>query len=164
MIHLAAVNEPTASFPVLLFDGECGLCNRVVRSLLRLGRGARLRFAALQGPPAQEFLGRHGLPTADFDSFVFVPDWGRRDSPDFLLRTDAVIAVLRTCGGPWRVASGVLGLVPAGIRDGAYRIVARWRHRIFGPWHPGPLPRTEWRDRFIGPTPGGASSAKEPAT
>ena len=84
--------------PVLLFDGECGLCQRIVRVLLRLDRAGRLRYAPLQGAAARDFLVRHGLPTADFDSLVFVPDWSQRDRPDFSRRTDGAIAALRTCG------------------------------------------------------------------
>src|SRR4051812_37486572 len=50
-----------APVPVLFFDGECGLCNRVVRLLLRLDTRGRLRFAPLQGPVAQDYLRAHGL-------------------------------------------------------------------------------------------------------
>lgn len=34
---------------MVLFDGTCNLCNRSVQILLRLDRGRRLRYAALQG-------------------------------------------------------------------------------------------------------------------
>jgi predicted DCC family thiol-disulfide oxidoreductase YuxK len=149
MIQCAAVTPPDPSNPVLLFDGECGLCNRVVRALLRLDRRARLRFAPLQGPAAQAFLRAHGLPTGDFDSFVYVPDWKGEGSADFLLRTDALVAVLRACGGPCRMPAAALRLVPAGIRNAAYRLVARWRYRLFGAWRPRPLPRPEWAARFL---------------
>ena len=135
--------------PVLLFDGECGLCNRVVRILLRLDRSARLGFAPLQGRPAQEFLRAHNLPDRDFDSLVFVPDWSRRERPELLLRTDGVIAALRLCGGAGRTLAAALGVVPAVCRDASYRLVARWRYRMFGAWRPRPLARPEWADRFI---------------
>ena len=68
---------PPHAGPVLLYDGECGLCNRVVRLLLRLDRGERLRFARLQSDAGQSYLQAQGLPAADFDSLVYVPDWGR---------------------------------------------------------------------------------------
>ena len=141
--------------PVLLFDGECGLCNRVVRRLLQLDRRGVLRFAPLQGAVAQEFLRTHGLPTQDFSTLVFVPDWSRRanaaTSPgpekNFLLRTDGVIAALRAVGATGR-ATG-LNLVPRALRDAGYRLVARWRYRMFGPWRACPLPRPEWAARFL---------------
>ncbi len=147
--------------PVLLFDGECGLCNRIVRGLLRLDRGGRLRFAPLQGPAAQAYLRAVGLPTEDFDSLVFVSDWARREGPArgdsggagaraaYLLRTDGVIAALRAVGGLAPALAGVLAIFPARWRDAGYRLVARWRYRMFGEWRPRPLARAEWAARFL---------------
>jgi predicted DCC family thiol-disulfide oxidoreductase YuxK len=144
--------KPTGIFgPVLLFDGECGLCNRVVRALLRLDRHGRLRFAPLQGPPAQAFLRVHGFSPTDFDSLILVPDWARREQPEFLLRTNAVIAALRTCGGAGRIFAAALRVIPAKVRDDAYRFVARWRYRVFGVWRSRPLARPEWSERFLDP-------------
>ena len=138
-----------ASGPVLLYDGDCGLCNRVVRLLLRLDRAERLRFARLQGEAGQAYLRAHGLPAADFDSLVFVPDWSRREQREFLLRTDGVIAALRVCGGVATELAAVLEVVPVRWRDAGYRLVARWRYRIFGQWRPRPLARPEWAERFL---------------
>ena len=47
--------EPTR-LSVLFYDGQCGLCNRVVRLLLQTDRAGRLRFATLQSAPAQAYL------------------------------------------------------------------------------------------------------------
>jgi predicted DCC family thiol-disulfide oxidoreductase YuxK len=133
---------------VLFFDGECGLCNRAVRLMLRLDRRDVLRFAPLQGPTAQEYLRTHGLPTKDFDSLIFVPEWSRRDSPEFLTRTDGALAALRAIGGVARLFAG-LKIFPRAWRDAAYRVVARFRYRIWGEWKPRPLPRPEWAARFL---------------
>jgi len=140
---------PTHAGPVLLYDGECGLCNRVVRLLLRLDRGERLRFARLQSDAGQAYLKAHGLPAADFDSLVYVPDWSRPGQRDFLLRTDGVIAALRECGGLGPELAAVLAVFPAAWRDAGYRLVARWRYRVFGVWRPRPLARPEWVGRFF---------------
>ena len=144
----ARTPEPWAG-PVLLFDGECGLCHRVVRLLLRLDRNSRLRYAPLQGPAAQAYLRAHGLPAADFDSLIFVPDWSRRDAPDFLWRTSGVVAALRAIGGMAAWLGAVLAVVPPSWRDWGYRVVSRWRYRVFGPWRARPLPRAEWTVRFL---------------
>lgn len=136
--------------PVLFFDGECGLCNQLVRFLLRLDRAGRLRFAPLQGAAAQTYLAAHGLPTIDFDTLVFVPDWSRRDRPEYLVRTSGVIAALRSIGTrAARFLAALIAIFPAPIRDAGYRVVGHWRYRIFGPWRPRPLPRPEWQARFL---------------
>jgi predicted DCC family thiol-disulfide oxidoreductase YuxK len=139
----------TAPDPVLLFDGECGLCHRVVRLLLRLDRRGTLRFTPLQGEPAQAFLRAQGLPTADFSTLIFVPDWSARGRPDFRVRTAGVIAALRAVGGAGAILAALLAIVPAALRDAGYRGVARWRVRVFGPWRDCPLPRPEWGRRFF---------------
>jgi predicted DCC family thiol-disulfide oxidoreductase YuxK len=117
------------SGPVLLFDGECGLCRAVVRRLLRMDKGGRLRFAPLQGAFAQAALRRLGLPTEDFDSIVYLP---AAHGAEYRLKTDGVIAVLRLLGGFWGGAGAASGAVPARWRDAAYRGVARIRYRLFG--------------------------------
>ena len=143
---MAAPQDFPAVDPVLLFDGECGLCNRVVRRLLALDRVGKLRFAPLQGPAAQAYLRKHGLPTADFSTLVFVPDWPAGDTAP-RLRTDGVIAALRAVGRPG--LASLLAVFPRFLRDAGYTGVARVRYRIFGPWRACPLPRPEWAARFI---------------
>jgi predicted DCC family thiol-disulfide oxidoreductase YuxK len=57
--------------PVLLFDGRFGLCNGLVRFLLRHDVGGPLRFAALESAAGQEILARHPK-AAGADSVVFL--------------------------------------------------------------------------------------------
>jgi predicted DCC family thiol-disulfide oxidoreductase YuxK len=144
-----AANETQFAGPVLLFDGECALCRTVVRALLRLDRRGALRFAALQGALAQEFLRKHGLPTRDFDTLIFLPDWSRREAEAFLRRSEGAVAALRCCGGAASSAGRILAAVPARWRDAAYQGVARWRRRLFGAGRPGDAWREPWRDRFL---------------
>jgi len=120
------------SGPVLLFDGECGLCVHCVRLLLKADRKKRLHFALLQGGAAQSYMKARGAPLADFDSVLFVSNWAERLEQNPLLRTDALFAVLREIGGGWRLVSG-LQVFPPIWRDAGYRLAARWRRRFFGP-------------------------------
>ena len=134
--------------PVLLYDGECGLCNAVVRFLIREDASARLRFAPLQSVPAQDYLRRHGLPTEDFDSIVFVPDWGNQHAAEHRMRTAGALAAAAEVGGFWR-AVGWARIIPGGVRDLAYKLVARFRYALFGEYVPTPLPDASWRERFL---------------
>lgn len=131
---------------VLLFDGECGLCQALVRFLLRRDRARRLWFAPLQGATAQAYLRERGLPTVDFQTAVYVPAWRERPQ-DFLVRNDAVLAVLAELGGAWR-AVRLLRVLPRSWRDAAYRLVARLRYRLFGAYRPRELPAA-WRERIL---------------
>lgn len=134
--------------PVLLYDGECGLCNRVVHALLRADPAGRLHYAPLQSEPAQGYLRAQGLPTEDFDSLVFVPDWGNPAPGAYRLRSDGVLAAAAAIGGGWRVLAW-LRVMPRFLRDPFYRLIARMRYRMFGRSHPAPLPDPEWEKRFL---------------
>ncbi len=135
--------------PVLLYDGDCGLCQRVVRRLLKADRAGRLHYAPLQSEPAQAYLRAQGLPTADFNSLVFVPDWNQPTLGGYRLRTDGALGACAVVGGElWRTA-GWMRFLPAGLRDGVYRVVARLRYALFGRSRPVPLPDPEWEQRFL---------------
>jgi hypothetical protein len=49
-------SAPNDFAPVLLYDGVCGFCSRVVQFVLRVERRNTLRFAALQGKYGQEIV------------------------------------------------------------------------------------------------------------
>ncbi len=134
--------------PVLFYDGECGLCNWVVRFLLREDGVGRMRFAPLQSGPAQNYLRAQGLPTKDFDSLVFVPDWNDPKIGAARLRTDGALSAAAEVGGVWRVVSW-LRILPAWLRDPVYKLIAQTRYALFGEYKPSPLPKPEWEKRFL---------------
>jgi predicted DCC family thiol-disulfide oxidoreductase YuxK len=133
---------------VVFYDGVCGLCNRLVQFLLVRDRRGVLHFAPLQGELAGAALARHGVDPADLDSVVVVSDWGlageRADT-----RAAAVLEALERLGGGWRLAARAGRIVPRTLADLVYRAVARSRYRIFGRLDTCPLPRPEWKDRFL---------------
>ena len=134
--------------PILLYDGVCGLCNRLVQFSLKRDASHRLRFASLQSDFAARILQRHGLNPRDLDTVYLVEDCGRPEER-LWARSDAVNSVLRQIGGPWTVAAALLRTVPRWLRDWAYKIVARNRYRVFGRSDSCILPEAKYRDRFL---------------
>ena len=137
------------SRPVLLYDGDCGLCNRVVRILLRADKTGRLHYAPLQSEPGQAYLRAQGLPVRDFDSLVFVPDWNQPSAGAYRLRTAGALEACAVVGGGWWRAVGWTRFLPAVLRDGAYKVVAHFRYALFGEYRPAPLPDPGWGKRFL---------------
>ncbi len=118
---------PPARFPVLFYDGGCGLCHLSVRLLLRLDRRGRLRFAPLGGETFTAALaGRAPSPLPD--SLVLL-------TPDGVLRvrSAAVRQALRLLGRPWSGLAAVARLLPRALADALYDGIARLRHRLFAP-------------------------------
>jgi predicted DCC family thiol-disulfide oxidoreductase YuxK len=115
--------------PILLYDGVCGLCNRLVQFILRRDRGAVFQFASLQSPFAAEILARHSVHPADLDTVYVVVN---HNQPDESLR-----------------ARCLLSWLPRPLCDWGYRVVAHNRYRIFGRYDVCPLPGEDVRDRFL---------------
>lgn len=134
--------------PILLYDGVCGLCNRLVQFILRRDRHAIFRFASLQNPFAARILVRHGARPTDFDT-VYVVLNHELPNESLLSRCDAIIYVLKQLGGPWSLTASLLRLMPKSLRDSAYNGVARRRYRIFGRSDVCTLPSDADHIRFL---------------
>jgi len=139
--------------PILLFDGVCGLCNRLVRFILRQDRAQVFRFAALQSPFAVKILTRHGVNPAALDTFYVVlnhdPKAAILPAERLLSRSDAVIFILSQLGGLWRCAGPVFAALPGPLRDWIYRLISRNRYRMFGRYDTCPIPGPDVRARFL---------------
>lgn len=111
----------------LFYDGTCALCHGAVRFVLaRDPEGRAFRFAPLDSAAFRAVAKdetRASLP----DSIVLATDDGR-----LLTRSAAVLHILGRLGRGWRVLAKLGGLVPRGLRDAAYDLVARVRYRVFG--------------------------------
>jgi predicted DCC family thiol-disulfide oxidoreductase YuxK len=131
---------------LVLYDGVCGLCNRLVRFLLRVDRRAVLCFAPLQGPTAARLAERHGF-SLDVKTIIYVRPFGLKGERAYE-RSDAALRMLADLGGIWWVLSW-LRIVPRPLRDAVYDWVARHRYQWFGKYDSCPLPSPEQRARFL---------------
>ena len=137
----------TESNPIVLYDGVCGLCNRLVQFLLKRDAHDRFRFASLQSNFGQEILTRHGADPLDLDTFYVVLDHGQ-PSERLLARSDGIVQALTTLGGIWKIG-GAGKLLPKAIRDRLYNFVARHRYQVFGKSEACMLPEPKQRAKFL---------------
>ncbi len=142
------MSVPPSANPVLLYDGVCGLCNRLVQFTLRHDDHDRFRFAALQSPLASRLLERHGTSAADLDTFYVATNFDQAGEQLFA-RSDAVVFVLHELGAGWRVLGAIFSVLPRILRDAAYNLVARNRYRVFGKFDTCPLPNPRHRHKFL---------------
>jgi len=107
---------------VIFFDGYCFLCNRIVDFLISKDRNKFLQFASIQ---------------SEFASQMFIPEGQKLSTVVYLqngkikTKSDAVIAIISTFGGIYRLAS-VFHVIPPVFRDFLYMFVANRRYRWFG--------------------------------
>jgi predicted DCC family thiol-disulfide oxidoreductase YuxK len=134
--------------PILLYDGVCGLCNRLTQFILRHDHRAIFRFASLQSAFAASILTRHAANPTDLDTVAVVLN--HNESGEALLpRSDAILFILDQLGGFWRFTARVFSLVSRPASDWAYGLVARHRYGIFGRYDACPLPTEATRARFL---------------
>jgi predicted DCC family thiol-disulfide oxidoreductase YuxK len=145
----AAPPAPNPGGVIVLYDGVCGLCSRIVSFLLPRDRHRRIRFAALQGQVAATILGRHGVAPVEGDpqSIVLV-EFPDTPSERLYFRSSAALRILRTLPGVWPVLAALL-VLPRFVRDWGYDRVANNRYRIFGRLDACTLPSPENRSRFL---------------
>ena len=128
---------------VVLFDGVCNLCDASVQFIIRQDRRGRFRFAALQSSVGAELAGRCRRPAGDSPESVVLIDGDRCYD-----RSTAALHILRELRWPWP-ALYVFILVPAGVRDRVYSLIARNRYRWFGRRDACMLPTPALRSRFL---------------
>src|SRR5688572_28596302 len=105
----------TPAKPIVLYDGECGLCHRSVKFLIKRDRG-QLYYAPLQGETAAALKQKHPEIPETMESVVLVDD-GRVH-----LRSKAFLYVARYLTAPWRWAYYFRWL-PAFLLDLGYRVI-----------------------------------------
>ena len=137
----------TAGQHLILYDGVCGLCNRLNQFVLPRDPGGLFDFASLQSETGRSIVKRLGRNPDDLDTFYVVTNY-RTGSPALLTKAYAGFFVMKMIGPPWSWL-GVLRLLPRALLDWGYDLTARYRYRLFGRYDSCLLPGPEHRNRFI---------------
>jgi predicted DCC family thiol-disulfide oxidoreductase YuxK len=111
--------------PILLFDGDCNLCDFMVSFVIRHDTSKKIRFSPLHSDTGKSLLERCGLSGDYSKSAVYIKD------NKYFIRSSAILNIFKDLGGRWSLLYGLI-IVPALLRDFLYNIIARLRHRIFG--------------------------------
>ena len=132
------------AYPLLLYDGVCGFCNRSVQTILKHDTQGTMRFATLQSNLGASIKARHRLEA--IDSLVLVDRAAGAER--VFMRSDAALRVASYLGGWWKLLA-IFSLVPRPLRDFFYDVFARYRYRLFGRYDRCMLPAPELRSRFL---------------
>jgi predicted DCC family thiol-disulfide oxidoreductase YuxK len=132
---------------LVLYDGVCGLCNRIVQFLLKRDRKDQFLFAPLQSPRGEGELARLGLHQTELDTFYLIVDF-QTETERLLSKGRAALKVLWIVGGLWRMTA-VFSILPTFVLDAAYGFIARRRYRWFGRYDTCPMPDAAVRRKFL---------------
>ena len=132
---------------LILYDGVCGLCNRLVTEVIARDPKGLFHFASLQSPVSRRLLEAHGKNPDVLENMYCVADYNSR-SPVLLGRAKAALFIISSLDSPWRYLR-VLGVLPEFLLDAVYSIVARYRYRVFGKFDQCLMPNPDYARRFL---------------
>ncbi len=118
-------SKKPVSAETIFYDGECGLCHRVVRLVLSEDRVQRFNFSTIG---SEYFNAVFDQPTQQAlpDSFILLNDKGEHS-----VEGPAVVQLLLKLGGLWAVLGGLLNRLPIKLVNKAYRFIGARRYRLF---------------------------------
>jgi predicted DCC family thiol-disulfide oxidoreductase YuxK len=109
---------------IVLFDGDCGACNRSIQFILRHEKGNVFSFAPFESPIGQQLMENYRIPS-DLNSVIFI------ENGKFYSKSTAALKICKYFKRPWNLLSLISG-VPRSIRDIFYSYVAKNRYKWFG--------------------------------
>ena len=118
----ATSSRPSA---IYVYDGDCALCSSGVRTAMKWGSGQELAFVASRSDQGRLICAAHGIDPDAPSDVVYASDG------EVLKGSDAVLAIARHLKAPARWL-GSLRVIPKGIREPIYRMIADNRYRIGG--------------------------------
>lgn len=122
---------------VIIFDGVCVLCNKSVDTLIKIDGQKRFKYTSLQG----EFVKTLEIEP-DIDSIIFY-EYGT-----VYYKSTAILKIFQALGGIWKVTA-IFFLIPSGIRDFIYDVIAMYRYKIFGKMESCRMPKGGEQELFL---------------
>jgi predicted DCC family thiol-disulfide oxidoreductase YuxK len=127
---------------IVVFDGVCIMCSRLVEFAINRDPNAELKLCTAQSELGKALFRHYGLNTESYETNLVLAD-GRAYG-----KLDSVAVVGKKIGGFWRLASAFTYL-PRGAADRLYDLVARKRYDLFGRAEACMIARPEWHGRFL---------------
>jgi len=127
---------------VVIFDGTCNLCNGAVNFIIKRDPQARFLFTPSQGEAAGKLASQHNIHESFDDTFVLI------QQNQCYYRSDAALEIASQLTGGWRFLR-VLRIIPTGLRDWVYGLVASHRYGWFGRRDVCMTPGDEVARRFV---------------
>lgn len=110
---------------IIIFDGECNLCNGVVGWLLKFAPTHLFSFVPFQSSQGQKYLQKFGFPLQQLETVILIDKNGVHTHSDGFLRVVSKIP-------KWKRVAALLAFIPRMMRDFIYTTASRNRVKWFG--------------------------------
>jgi predicted DCC family thiol-disulfide oxidoreductase YuxK len=130
------------SYSILIFDGECNLCNNWVKLVLRFDKKQRFKFCSLQSEQGRKLIGDQiSLETLP-QTVVLI------ENEKLYTHSTAALRVVQQLAFPVSMLV-VFKIIPVKVRDVVYNWIARNRYKWFGKQQSCRIPEPEIMHRFL---------------
>lgn len=126
---------------IIVFDGVCNFCNRVVQIIIQHDPSCHIQFAAQQSEAGIQLLQEYSIKEST-SSVVFIT------KGMVYYQSDAVIEIAKLLTG-WPSIFKYSIIVPRFLRNGIYKLIAANRYRLFGKQATCMVPKEEDKGRFL---------------
>lgn len=127
---------------IVIFDGQCNLCNAWVQFVIDRDRRGLFKFASNASATGKTLLIKHGIDPQGVGTVVLI------DGENVYTHSAAVLRIVRRLRWPWPVLAAA-AVVPRAVRDWIYNWVAGNRYRWFGKQETCRMPTPELAQRFL---------------
>lgn len=126
---------------IVLFDGVCNYCNKMVNLCIKLDKKKKLRYTSLQSNLGKQLRIKYQIPES-VDSIVFITN------NKAYIYSDAALQIVKKLALPIRLLF-VLIIIPVPIRNWFYKWFAANRYKWFGKKDSCMIPSKEVKHLFL---------------
>ncbi len=110
---------------IVIFDGECAFCNASVVFIRKRNSKDNLWYCSSQSAIAKKLIDTYQIEVAAEDSLIYL----KAGKPYYF--SSAALEIAKELDHFWAMLSFFL-IIPKRIRDGVYRLIAKYRKSIMG--------------------------------
>ena len=119
------LSEPAGSSKIIIFDGDCNLCNFFIGRILKYRPDPPFEMISSVSKAGRNLIRQYNLQTSSLSSVIYI------HGKDIYLKSEAIIRISRQLGGGWKVLV-LMKWLPKSLREFLYMLIATNRYRLFG--------------------------------
>lgn len=128
--------------PILLFDGECNLCNGSVQFVIQRDKKGKVKFCSIQSEIGEKLMLEYQIPKNYLASIILI------ENNKIYYKSTAALLLSKHMNGLWPSLFAFI-IVPPFIRNLVYDFIAKNRYKWFGKTETCWIMTPELKDRFL---------------
>ncbi len=128
---------------IILFDGDCNLCNNAINFIIEHDKKDIFRFTSLQSDLGKKLVSERGIDPEILESIILI-----EPGVVYYEKSTAALNIAKELSGGYSLMRVFLWL-PNSIRDGVYNLIAANRYKWFGKKDSCMIPTPELKAKFL---------------